>query len=51
MKRMQPKLESLPKGGQRAADLQKSLDALKESVKSYEDQYGEVKISGPQSQE
>ena len=51
MKRMQPKLESLPKGGQRAADLQKALDALKESVKSYEDQYGEVKISGPQSQE
>jgi hypothetical protein len=46
MKRIQPNLESRAKGGRKAAALQKALDALKESVKSYEAKYGEVKISG-----
>jgi hypothetical protein len=46
MKRIQPNLESrLTKKDKQNATLQQALDALKEAVRTYEDQYGEVKIN------
>jgi hypothetical protein len=45
MKRIQPNLESRPKDSKQGATLQQALDALKEAVKTYEDQYGEVKTN------
>ena len=45
MKRIQPYLESRVKNAKKGATVQKALETLKESIKTYEDKYGEVKIS------
>lgn len=45
MKRIQPNLESRERNAKKGPILQKALDALKESIKTYEGRYGEVKIN------
>jgi hypothetical protein len=46
MKRIRPVLKSYVKSAKKPANIQKAFDVLEESVKKYEDRYGEVNISG-----